>query len=158
LHSTVEAALSRIGLSAKTAIVDAGQFTPSLHQPVRRQRGRVEGPRARACCSSPVWRIGSCSSHGEADIVAKALADLKGKRVAIVEGYSYGDTIDAAGPAFVRSRSEEDSLARLLNGGVDYTLMDELVVQYIVLNYPKESGATLQIGSRPLLSRSFTLP
>jgi len=75
--------------------------------------------------------------------------------VAIVEGYSYGDTIDAAGPAFVRSRSEEDSLTRLLNGGVDYTLMDELVVQYIVSNYPKESGTKLQIGSTSLLTREL---
>ena len=54
----------------------------------------------------------------------------------------------------VRS-SEEDSLARLLKGGVDYTLMDELVVQYIVSNYPKESATKLQIGSTPLLTREL---
>ena len=68
-----------------------------------------------------------------------------------------GTRIDNAGPAFVGSSSEEDSLARLLNGGVDYTLMDELVVQYIVNNYPKESATRLEIGSTPLLTRELFL-
>jgi polar amino acid transport system substrate-binding protein len=38
---------------------------------------------------------------------------------------------------------------------VDYTLMDELVVHYIVSNYPNESGAKLQIGSTPLVTREL---
>jgi polar amino acid transport system substrate-binding protein len=92
-----------------------------------------------------------------ADVSAKALADLKGKKVAIVEGYSYGDAVDAGGPAFVRSSSEEDSMARLLKGDVDYTLMDELVVQYILSNYPKESATKLQIGSTALVKRELYL-
>ena len=70
--------------------------------------------------------------------IGEDAGDLKGKRMAIVEGYSYGDEIDSAGPALVRSRSEEDSLTQLLKGGVDYTLMDELVVHFIVSNYPKD--------------------
>src|SRR5678816_465292 len=79
-----------------------------------------------------------------ADVSAKKLSDIQGKRVAIVEGYAYGYEIELAGPVFVRSSGEEDSIARLLKGSVDYTLMDELVVQYIVSNYPKESEAKLQ--------------
>jgi hypothetical protein len=38
---------------------------------------------------------------------------------------------------------------------VEYTLMDDLVVQYIVSNYPKESDARLQIGSAPLVTREL---
>ena len=57
----------------------------------------------------------------------------------------------------MRSASEEDSLARLLKGGVDYALMDDLVVQYIVNNYPKEAGTRLQIGSTPLVTRELFL-
>jgi hypothetical protein len=75
--------------------------------------------------------------------------------MAIVGGYAYGDAIDKAGLAVVRSSGEEDSLARLLKGEVDYTLMDELVVQYIVSNYPKESEARLQLGVKPLLTREL---
>jgi hypothetical protein len=90
-----------------------------------------------------------------ADVSAAAIAELTGRRVAIVDGYSYGDAVERAGPVFVRSRSEEDSLARLLSGEVDYTLMDDLVLQYIVRDYPKESEARLQIGSTPLVIREL---
>jgi len=38
---------------------------------------------------------------------------------------------------------------------VDYTLMDELVVHYIVSNYPKESDTKLEIGSTPLITREL---
>ena len=86
--------------------------------------------------------------HG-ADVSAKALPALAGKRIAIVEGYSYGDAVERSGPVILqRTRSEEDSLAQLLKSSVDYTLMDDLVVQYIVSNYPKESGTRLEIGRR----------
>ena len=88
---------------------------------------------------------------------ASTFAALKGKKIAIVEGYSYGDTLDNAGPTFVRSRTEEDSLSQLLNSAVDYTLMDELVVRYITSNYPKEAQARLQVGSTPLLTRPLYL-
>jgi hypothetical protein len=65
--------------------------------------------------------------------------------------------IDTAGPVLVRSDSEEDSLTRLLQGEVEYTLMDELVVEYIVRNYPGESATRLQIGSRALITRELHL-
>jgi polar amino acid transport system substrate-binding protein len=85
------------------------------------------------------------------------LAALKGKRIAIVEGYSYGDTIDKAGPTFVRTPSEEESVAQLLNSAVDYTLMDELVVRYITSTYPKEAQSRLQFGSTSLITRPLHL-
>src|SRR5262249_32965768 len=89
------------------------------------------------------------------DVSAKALRDLKGRRVAIVEGYSYGDAIENVGPVWIRARSEEDSLAQMLKGSADYTLMDELVVQYLVDNYPQESEAKLEIGKTALVTRDL---
>src|SRR3954454_21437557 len=155
----VEAALGRIGVSAKTTLVSAAQFTPSLLTGAFDGSAAVwkDPERERVLLFSQPYlenRLVLVGRRGS-NVSAKSLADLKGKRVAIVEGYSYGDTVDAAGPAFVRSRSEEDSLTRLLNGGVDYTLMDELVVQYIVSNYPKESGTRLQIGTTSLVTREL---
>jgi polar amino acid transport system substrate-binding protein len=143
----VETALGRIGVTAKTAIVSAPQYTPSLLS------GLLDGSAAawkdpdrerELIFSQPYLenRLVLVARHG-ADVAAKTMADLKGKRVAIVEGYSYGQTIDTAGPVWVRSRSEEDSLTQLLKSAVDYTLMDELVVNYIVSNYPKESDTKL---------------
>jgi polar amino acid transport system substrate-binding protein len=155
----VEAALGRVGLTARTTIVTNAEFTPALLS------GRFDG-------SAAVWkdpereevlifsqpylenRLVLVGRHG-ADVSAKTLGDLKGKRISIVEGYSYGESIDRAGPVFVRSNSEEDSLSQLLNGDVDYALVDELVVHYIVRNYPKESAARLQIGSTPLVRREL---
>jgi polar amino acid transport system substrate-binding protein len=155
----VEAALGRIGLTAKTTIVTPAQFTPSL------LAGQFDGSaaawkdadRERALIFSEPYlenRLVLVGQRG-ADVSAKALTDLKGRRVAIVEGYSYGSEIDASGPTFVRSRNEEDSLSLLLKGSVDYTLMDELVVNYMVSNYPRESGTRLQIGSTPLVMREL---
>ena len=74
-----------------------------------------------------------------------------------VEGYAYGDSVEKGGPVFVRSSSEEDSLGRLLSGAVDYTLMDNLVVQTSFNNHPKEAGTRLQIGTTPLVRRELFL-
>jgi polar amino acid transport system substrate-binding protein len=157
----VEAAFSRIGVTAKTTIVAAPDFTAAL------LAGEFDGSgaawkdpaRERVLLLSQAYlenRLVLVGRHG-ADVSAKALRDLAGKRVAIVEGYSYGDAVERSGPVFVRSRSEEDSLARLLKGDVDYTLMDDLVVQYVVSNHPKESGSRLRIGSTPLVTRELYL-
>ena len=74
-----------------------------------------------------------------------------------MEGYSYGAQVDNSGPTFVRARSEEDSLKKLLGGDVDYVLMDDLVVQYIADNHAREAQAKLQLGSRPLVTRPLYL-
>ena len=157
----VETALERIQMRATTTFVSAAEFTPSLLS------GRFDGSaaawkdpaRERALIFSQPYlenRLVLVGRHG-ADVSAKAFADLKGKRVVLVEGYAYGDAIENAGPVWIKSRSEEDSLSVLLKGAADYTLMDELVVHYIVNNYPKEAGARLQIGSTPLLTRELYL-
>ena len=157
----VEAGLGRIGVKGTTTIVDAGQFTTALLS------GKFDGSAAAwkdaerektLLFSQPYLenRLILIARRG-GDVSATTLADLKGKRIAIVEGYSYGDAIDQSGPTFVRSRSEEDSLKLLLDSKADYTLMDELVVQYIVQNYAEEARTRLQIGSTQLLRRQLHL-
>lgn len=157
----VEAALGRIGIKSSTTIVEAAEFTPSLLS------GRFDGSAAAwkdaerekvLLFSQPYLenRLMLVARRG-GDVSAAKLADLAGKRIAIVEGYSYGEGIEQSGPAFVRSRTEEDSVRLLLDGKVDYTLIDQLVIQYIVSNYPEESRARLQIGSAPLLTRQLYL-
>jgi polar amino acid transport system substrate-binding protein len=155
----VEDALGRIHLTARTTIVSASQFTPSLLSGLFDGSGAAwkDPERERALLFSQPYlenRLVLVGRHG-AEVSAKTLDDLHGKRIAIVEGYSYGDAIGKAGPVWVGSHSEEDSLTQLLKGGADYTLMDELVVHYIVRNYPKESDTRLQIGSTPLVTRAL---
>ena len=137
------------GSRPSTTIVDAAQFTTSLLS------GKFDGSaaawkdaeRERTLLFSQPYlenRLILVARRG-GDVSAATLADLKGKRIAIVEGYSYGEAIDQSGPTFVRSRTEEDSLKLLLDSKVDYTLMDELVVQYIVSHYA-EGGANAAAG------------
>jgi ABC-type amino acid transport substrate-binding protein len=157
----VEAALERMGRTAKTTIVRPEFFTREL------LTGAYDGSaaawkdadRERALLFSEPYLENRLVLVGRhlADVSAKTLNELAGKRIAIVEGYSYGDAIELAGPLFVRTGNEEDSLARLLKGDVDYTLMDDLVVQYLVRNYPSQAGARLQIGSTAVARRELYL-
>jgi polar amino acid transport system substrate-binding protein len=155
----VEDALGRINLSARTTIVSAPQFTTTLLSGLFDGSGAAwkDADRERSLIFSQPYlenRLVLVGRH-DADVSARTPGDLPGKRIAIIDGYSYGDAIGKAGPVWVRSGSEEDSLKRLLKGAVDYVLMDELVVHYIVSTYPKESGAKLQIGTTPLVTRAL---
>jgi polar amino acid transport system substrate-binding protein len=157
----VEAGLGRIHISSTTTIVTPAEFTEKLLS------GKFDG--SAAAWRDPVRermlvfslpylenRLVLVGRHG-ADVSAAKLTGLTGKKIAIVEGYAYGDSIESAGPAWTRLPSEEDSLSALLKGTVDYTLMDELVIDYIVNRYPKEAEAKLQIGTTPLLTRELYL-
>jgi ABC-type amino acid transport substrate-binding protein len=153
----VENALERIGLRARTEIVDPKGFTSALLS------GDFDGSaaawkdaeRERVLVFSQPYLENRLILVGRsgADVTAASLGALAGTRVAVVEGYSYGDALDLSGATLVRSRSEEDSLALLLAGKADYTLMDELVVQFLVNNYPTEARTRLTFGSRALVTR-----
>lgn len=158
----VNEALKRIGTTADTAIVDDASFTTSLLS------GRFDGSAAAwkdkeretvLVFSQPYLenRLILVGRRGT-DVSATGLSALAGKRIALVGGYSYGDDVTrGSGPIFVLSRSEEDSLAKLLANEADYTLMDELVVQYILNNYPDQARSRLQVGSTPLITRTLHL-
>jgi polar amino acid transport system substrate-binding protein len=153
----VETALGRIKVSSKTTIVEPARFTPSLLSDEFDGSAAAwkDAERERLMVFSQPYlenRLVLVGRRGD-NVSAATLGDLKGKRIAIVEGYSYGDAIDQAGVVAVRSRSEEDSLAQLMAGQADYALMDELVVQYIVNNHAKEAATRLQLGSTPLVTR-----
>lgn len=156
----VENAFGRIGVKAAITHVDNDKYTPALIS------GPYDGSAAAwrdkqreevLLYSEPYLenRLVLVARRG-GNVSAQTLAALKGRRIAIVEGYAYGD-IDTSGPTFLRSRSEENSISLLLSQAVEYALMDELVVQYIVDNYPEEAKTRLQIGRTPLLMRPLHL-
>jgi polar amino acid transport system substrate-binding protein len=158
----VEEALKRIGVTADTTIVEDANFTSAL------LRGEFDGSaaawkdaeRERVLLFSDPYlqnRLILVGRRGS-DVSAKTLADLTGKRVVLVGGYSYGDDVaSGGGPFYLRSTSEENSLSMLLNNAADYTLMDELVVRNILDNYAEEARARLAFGSTPLITRSLYL-
>jgi polar amino acid transport system substrate-binding protein len=157
----VETALRRIGITAETVIVDAAEFAPLV------VGGSFDGSaaawrdsdRERVLLFSQPYlenRLILVGRRGS-DVSATSLAALKNSRVAVVEGYSYGDGVDTAGPTFVRTRSEEDSIRQLLTGQVDHALMDAVVVQYIVDHHADQARTKLELGSTPLITRSLHL-
>jgi polar amino acid transport system substrate-binding protein len=157
----VEAALGRIGVTSHTTIVDAARFTAALIEgPFDGSAAAWKDPeRERVLLFSRPYlenRLILVGRRG-ADVSVATLAGLKRSRVAIVDGYSYGEAIGDAGPAFVRTRSEEDSVRQLLASAVDYALLDEIVVQYIVDHHADEARTKLQLGSAPLITRSLHL-
>ena len=156
----VENALGRIGVKADFAYVSNSQYTPALLSGQYDGSGAAWRDKQREAVllySEPYLenRLVLVARRG-GNVSAQSLAALKGKRIAIVEGYAYGE-IDSLGPVFLRSAGEENSINLLLGMAVDYALMDELVVQYIVENYPAQSKARLEIGTTPMLIRPLHL-
>jgi polar amino acid transport system substrate-binding protein len=158
----VHAALDRIGIQADTAILEQSKLTPAL------LAGKFDGSaalwkeetRERALIYSQPYlqnRLVLVGRYGS-DVSAAALTELAGKRVALVEGYAYGETLNEPnGPTYVRSLGEEESLQKVLNGTADYALIDELVVEYLVENQANEARSHLVFGSVPLVVRTLHL-
>ena len=153
----VEAALGRMTMRAQTTIVEPARFTTALLS--RDFDGSAaawkDAQREEALVFSQPYLENRLILVGRAgsDVSATSLAALKGKRIAIVDGYAYGDAVDAAGPTYVRSRGEEDSVATVLKEQADYALMDALVVEYLVNAHPVEAKLRLNIGTAPLVIR-----
>jgi ABC-type amino acid transport substrate-binding protein len=156
----VQAALKRLAISAETTIVPEGTLTGALLE------GRFDGSPAlwrekareeKLIYSKPYLenRLVLVARKG-VDVSAPALPALSGKRIALVNGYAYGDTLDSArGPDYVAANTVEESLEKVLAGQADYVLMDELVVQYLLTNYPQEVKTRLAIGTDPLVVRTL---
>jgi polar amino acid transport system substrate-binding protein len=156
----VHAALERVGIKADTTIVPEGALTPAL------VKGQFDGSPAlwrddqrdltlfysRPYLENRMILVGRRGS----DVSATTFAALAGKRVALVEGFSYGDSVlTAKGTITVPSRSVEDSLQKVLAGEADYTLMDDLVIQNLISNHADQVRARLALGAAPLVVRSL---
>ena len=88
------------------------------------------------------------------DVAAKSLADLKGRKVGVVAGYSYGEAVETEnGPAFVEGVSDQENLSRLLAGQIEFMLVDELLISHVLDHQPTEVGQYLEIGTTALISR-----
>lgn len=156
----VEAGLKRAGVGASTEIVPPAQYTAALIG------GGFDGSAAAwqdatrdaaLVFSQPYLenRLVLVGRRGS-NVSASMLAALAGRRVAIVGGYAYGD-IETSGPDFVRTASDQDSLRQLLDDRVEFALVDELVVHYIVDSHTADAEARLEIGTTALVTRPLHL-
>jgi len=156
----VERALERAGYEAHTTIVPDGTLTQALID------GRFDGSaalwpsedrQAYLLYSKPYLenRLLLVGRKG-ADVSAKSFADLKGKRIALVEGYAYGPELDSAhDPIFVSAPSSQESLRAVLGGSADYCLLDALLVEFLLEQHGREVPERLAVGTTPLIRRDL---
>lgn len=157
-----ERALERAGYASVTTFVPDGELSPKL------QHGDYDG-------SAALWRSQEREQYllyskpylenrlvlvarKGSDVSAGSLAALKGKRVALVDGYAYGEAVDSAAETrFVRGASASENLKALLAGKVDYVLLEDLVVEYLFEQHPKEATERLEVGKQSLVTRTLHL-
>ena len=156
----VETALERMGIGADTVVMDEERLSSVLLTGAFDGSAAVWGSEARedAMIYSQPYLENRLILVGRAgsDVSATSLAGLAGTKVALVSGLAYaGMAKTEGGPEYVRSNSDEDGVASLLNGEVDYALLDDLVVQYLIANHGDEARNRLVFGSTPLLTRSL---
>lgn len=73
------------------------------------------------------------------DLNIAAIADLQGKTVGKITGYTYGSELDAAATGkTVLLRDDRSAMAQLLNGAVDVVLVDDLSLRYLLREMPPE--------------------
>ncbi|HKK39871.1 MAG TPA: transporter substrate-binding domain-containing protein [Cryomorphaceae bacterium] len=91
-----------------------------------------------------------------ADVSASSMADLKGKRVGLVEGYAYGDEIEnVEGVYFTDGKSDQANVLMLLEKKLDYILVDGLLVAYLRSYQAKDAEKHLELGDTPLLTKAL---
>ena len=86
----------------------------------------------------------------------KNFSELKGKRIAVVESYAYGDLGEGANDIeLVAGKSDQQNLERLLKGEADYMLVDALLIEYVLKYQSEDAAKYLEIGTNTMLKRSL---
>jgi hypothetical protein len=91
-----------------------------------------------------------------ADVSATSMSDLDGKRVALVEGYAYGEEVEKAeGVVLTKGKNDQANLLLLLEKKVDYILVDGLLVAYLRSYQAKDADKHLELGTTPLVTKAL---
>jgi polar amino acid transport system substrate-binding protein len=91
-----------------------------------------------------------------ADVSAKTLGQLRGKKIGVTANYAYGEGVrDTPGVTFVDGSDLKASLQALIKGTVDYVLIDELVVHYLFEQHPLQARDQFIAGTHFLITRSL---
>lgn len=155
----VEEALARAEIAADIQMVGPGELTGHLRE------GTVQG-------SPALWKTTEREEYllysnailenrlllvGRKDspLDARSLADLRNRRVGIVEGYGYGPELKQHGILLLPGRNHQENLEKLLAEELDYILVNELLIQYAILHQKTELETHIRYGDTPLLRRSL---
>ena len=90
------------------------------------------------------------------DVSMSSFADLNGKKVAIVGNYAYGSEVTEASEVnLVSGDNDQQNLERLLKGEVDYILVDNLLMQYMITHQKEDVLKYLEVGKVTLFKRAL---
>lgn len=94
----------------------------------------------------------------ESGLPVTSLNDAIGKKVAVVKGYAYGEELDKAqGIELVYGMSDQTNFLKLLKGDVDYMLVDELLIRYLMEAQPQKFRDNLDVSEVPVIVKSLHL-
>ncbi len=86
------------------------------------------------------------------DVSVTDLSQLKGKRLALVKGYAYGELVDSLkGVKIVYGNDDVANLKMLISDDADYTLVDDLLIQYALKEHTEKCEEFLDFGQESLL-------
>ena len=94
--------------------------------------------------------------HKGVDVSAESFSDLSGKRIGVIENYAYGEELyENKELEIVAGKNNQDNLEKLLTDKIDFMLVDELLIQYMLKYQVNDVRAYLEIGNKPLLVKSL---
>ncbi len=87
-----------------------------------------------------------------APVNLSSFSELKGKKVAVVGAYAYGDKLNQTeGLELVLGKNDQENLSKLLKEEVDYMLVDALLIHFLLRHQPEEVEEHLEVGSQTML-------
>ncbi len=89
------------------------------------------------------------------DVSATSFANIEGKKIGVVENYSYGIDINSEQVELITGISDQQNLVRLLSSEIDYMLVDDLLIQYLLKYQVNDVTEYLEIGHTPMLVKSL---
>jgi polar amino acid transport system substrate-binding protein len=82
--------------------------------------------------------------------------NLKGKKLGLIAGYAYGSELtNDKSIELVFSKSNQQNLEKLLSGEIDYFLVDNLLIQYMLKYQVNNVNKYLEISKQPYSKKSL---
>ena len=91
-----------------------------------------------------------------ADVSIETVAGLAGKKVGVVKDYAYGSRLlDASNLELIFSESDQINLEKLFDKKIDYLLVDNLLIQYLMKYQLNDVNELLSISETPFKTKTL---
>ena len=90
------------------------------------------------------------------DVSARDFIELRNVKIGVVSNYAYGiEGAEENGVQLISRKSDQKNLEALLSKKVDYILIDDLIIQYLIKYQTNDVSEFLSIGQNPLFVKSL---